>query len=956
VALTANGDQAEVKPVPLAVACVQRTPLPMPPPHLLDELVRASAAPDSVRLVADQLFTAFPQARERLESEPALAARFVAVTAASHSLSRVIVTDPAALDVLARLEVPAPGPAGGPGQMHWDPAQADDVEDLVRRKHLSLLEVASHDLNGLTDLEQVTGSLSLVADRVLTGALRLAGADNGLAVIAMGKHGADELNYSSDIDILLVASDAADVDPSLARSVVAIGSRAFRIDTNLRPEGRSGVLVRSVDSYVAYWNRWARPWEFQALLKARYSAGDATTGRLFEEAASEHLWSRRFGADDLAELRTMKARAEAIVAKRGLDHRELKRGRGGIRDVEFSVQLLQLVHGGRDPALRLRATLPCLAELAEAGYVAAEDAAALAIAYRFLRTVEHRLQLVEEAQVHTVPADRPSRDRLARVLGFRGRPQETPGERFDAVLARHQGTGRAIHERLFFRPLLEAFAGGTTQSTAPRHDDQAAGEHLFASDAAEERLAAFGFADADRTRQALSELTRGLTRSSRLMQQLLPLLLDWLSESPDPDQGLVGLRTLAGAPHRRDLLVTAFRESPEVARRLCLLLGTSRRLGEIIARHPDFVELLDDRAALTALEPDELVQNAMIAADQGPYRRPGALRHFFETETVRIAARDLLDLSSLHETGRALANLGAAVVAAGLHAVAPGVPMAVIGMGSFGGAEIAYGSDLDVLLVYEGTTASDMQAAEHAASALFRLCNGSTPAEGIVRIDASLRPEGRQGPLARSLDAFERYHRRWGETWERQALLRARPVAGNEAVVERFVALADQAVWSSPLDETAEREIRRMKARIERERIPPSDDPQFHLKLGRGSLADVEWTAQLLQLRTGTRATGTRDALDLLERAGALDATDAGALREAYGFCARTRNRWHLVGSYVAGAGGVVGSGADAMPRQPQLQSRLARSLGTTPTELRESYRRVTRRSRKVVERVFYGL
>jgi glutamate-ammonia-ligase adenylyltransferase len=924
----------------------------MPPPHLLDELVRASAAPDSVRLVADQLFTAFPQARERLESEPALAARFVAVTAASHSLSRVIVTDPAALDVLARLEVPAPGPAGGPGQMHWDPAQADDVEDLVRRKHLSLLEVASHDLNGLTDLEQVTGSLSLVADRVLTGALRLAGADNGLAVIAMGKHGADELNYSSDIDILLVASDAAAVDPSLARSVVAIGSRAFRIDTNLRPEGRSGVLVRSVDSYVAYWNRWARPWEFQALLKARYSAGDATTGRLFEEAASEHLWSRRFGADDLAELRTMKARAEAIVAKRGLDHRELKRGRGGIRDVEFSVQLLQLVHGGRDPALRLRATLPCLAELAEAGYVAAEDAAALAIAYRFLRTVEHRLQLVEEAQVHTVPADRPSRDRLARALGFRGRPQETPGERFDAVLARHQGTGRAIHERLFFRPLLEAFAGGTT----PRHDDQAAGEHLFASDAAEERLAAFGFADADRTRQALSELTRGLTRSSRLMQQLLPLLLDWLSESPDPDQGLVGLRTLAGAPHRRDLLVTAFRESPEVARRLCLLLGTSRRLGEIIARHPDFVELLDDRAALTALEPDELVQNAMIAADQGPYRRPGALRHFFETETVRIAARDLLDLSSLHETGRALANLGAAVVAAGLHAVAPGVPMAVIGMGSFGGAEIAYGSDLDVLLVYEGTTASDMQAAEHAASALFRLCNGSTPAEGIVRIDASLRPEGRQGPLARSLDAFERYHRRWGETWERQALLRARPVAGNEAVVERFVALADQAVWSSPLDETAEREIRRMKARIERERIPPSDDPQFHLKLGRGSLADVEWTAQLLQLRTGTRATGTRDALDLLERAGALDATDAGALREAYGFCARTRNRWHLVGSYVAGAGGVVGSGADAMPRQPQLQSRLARSLGTTPTELRESYRRVTRRSRKVVERVFYGL
>jgi glutamate-ammonia-ligase adenylyltransferase len=833
----------------------------MPSPKLLDELVRASAAPATVRLVADQLFTSWPTARERLESEPGLAARFISVAAASRSLSRVIVTDPAALDVLAQLGPLAPHRPAATDRMRWDPAQASDVEDLVRRKHLCLLEVAARDLSGLDGLEEVTGALSFVADRVLAGAITLGGANgSGLAVIAMGKHGAQELNYSSDVDILLVASDADGVDPSLARSVVAIGSRAFRIDTNLRPEGRSGVLVRSVDSYVAYWNRWARPWEFQALLKARHAAGDTATGQLFEKTASDHLWSRRFGADELAELRTMKARAESIVAKRGLDHRELKRGSGGIRDVEFSVQLLQLVHGGRDPALRMRATIPCLAELADAGYVAAEDAAALAIAYRFLRTVEHRLQLVEEAQVHTVPSDRQSRDQLARVLGFKGRPQETPCERFDTVLAHHQSTGRAIHERLFFRPLLEAFAGGSTRKTGSRHGDSDANEHGFAGDAAAERLAAFGFADADRTRQALSELTRGLTRSSRLMQQLLPLLLDWLSESPDPDQGLIGLRTLAGRPHRRDLLVTAFRESPEVARRLCLLLGTSRRLGEIIARHPEFVELLDDRPALAALEPSQLVHNAMIAAEQAPDRRAGALRHFFEIETVRIAARDLLDLSSLHETGRALADLGAAVVRASLHAVAPGVPMAVIAMGSFGGAEIAYGSDLDVLLVYEGTGSSDMAAAEQAAAALFRLCNGSTPVEGIVKIDASLRPEGKRGPLARSLDAFEQYHHRWGETWERQALLRARPVAGSIEVIERFAAIGEQVVWSSPLDETAVREIRRMKARIERERIPPSDDPQFHLKLGRGSLSDVEWTAQLLQLQNGVRASGTRES------------------------------------------------------------------------------------------------
>src|SRR5208283_4162530 len=290
----------------------------------------------------------------------------------------------------------------------------------------------------------------------------------------------------------------------------------------------------------------------------------------------------------------------------------------------------------------------------------------------------------------------------------------------DAVLAHHQGTGRAIHERLFFRPLLEAFAGSKTDEIS-RTGDLTASGHGFAADAAQERLAAFGFTDADRTRQALIELTRGLTRSSRLMHHLLPLLLDWLSESPDPDQGLVGLRTLAGGPHRRDLLVTAFRESPELARRLCLLLGSSRRLGEIIARHPDFVVLLDDEAALAAPDRQALVEKALIAADQHPDRRTAALRHFFEIETVRIAARDILDLSGLRETGRALADLGGVVVEAALHAVAPSVPMAVVAMGSFGGAEIAYGSDLDVLLVYEGSCASDVRAAEQAASALFRL-------------------------------------------------------------------------------------------------------------------------------------------------------------------------------------------------------------------------------------------
>ena len=427
------------------------------------------------------------------------------------------------------------------------------------------------------------------------------------------------------------------------------------------------MLVRSIASYVAYWERWARPWEFQALIKARHSAGDPGTGAGSNRSASEHLWSRRFGADELAELRRLKARAEAVVSRRGLDHRELKRGRGGIRDVEFSVQLLQLVHGGHDPALRLRATLPALAELAEAGYVAAGDAATLAIAYCFLRTVEHRLQLVEEAQVHTVPQDRESRDRLAEGARFPGPSRKRPPRSLRQSPRPLPSREQAIHKRLFFRPLLEAFARPTasagTDGPRPEFNRRA---RLCRRELLRSALPPSGSSTPSGPARLCVSSHGGLTRSSRLMQQLLPLLLDWLSESPDPDQGLMGLRTLAGGPHRRDLLVTAFRESPEVARRLCLLLGTSRRLGEIIARNPDFVQLLGDKSALSSLEPAEMLAKAMIAADQGPQRRGGALRHFFELETARIAARDVLGLAGLRETGHALADLGAAVVSAGL--------------------------------------------------------------------------------------------------------------------------------------------------------------------------------------------------------------------------------------------------------------------------------------------------
>jgi glutamate-ammonia-ligase adenylyltransferase len=879
------------------------------------DLVEHSADPDAVRATLARIDG---DLAARLGADPALAAAFVAVAAASRSASRLVETDPAALGVLADLDAPAPG--GGV-------TDAADPDDLARRKRLAQLRIVARDLLALDPLEATTAALADLAADVLAASLRLAGAGD-LAVIGMGKLGGRELNYASDVDVMFVEGD-----PRAAQAVMEIARRCFRVDANLRPEGRDGALTRSIESYLTYWRRWAQPWEFQALLKAVPVAGDPDVGREWASAASFVLWGRRLTTDDLRSLRSMKARAEADVLRRGLADREVKRAPGGIRDIEFAVQTLQLVHGRSDPELRSPTTLRALAELDTAGYVASDDAAGLASAYRFLRRVEHALQIEDERQTHTLPADRDRRRRIARVLGYRGSREAGATEAFDRDLARHRNLVRTIHERLYFRPLLDALAGAGSLSP----------------EAAAEALASFGFADAERTRAAVRELTRGLTRSSRMMRQLMPLVLDWLSAAPDPDLGLLGLRKLASGERRAVELAHAFRDSPEVARRLCLLLGTSGLIGNVLVTNPDLIPRLAAAERLQTREREALLASAAstLGWRDDPDERQRALRRWRNRHLLGVAARDVFDEADEATVGADLTALAEATCAVAVDQLDPQVPFAVVAMGRFAGGDLSYASDLDVLFVHEGTTPDEHEEGLRLASGLTRFLAGETPAHRIYPIDAGLRPEGRQGPLSRSLDGYGVYLDRWAQTWERQALTRARPVAGDADLGCRFSELIAQAVWDRPFTAEHEREIRRMKARIERERIPPGEDPEFHLKLGRGSLSDVEWTAQLLQLRTGIRSPSTVGALDALEAAGAIDPDDAEILRTAYRFCERTRNRWWLVGS--------APTAADALPSRQGDLSRLARSLDTTASRLREGYRRVTRRSRRVVERLFYG-
>ncbi len=709
----------------------------------LDEAIERSASPADSRRVLERLAETGPDAAKVLADNPDLVAATVAVTGVSRSLSRVVETDPEALSVLAALD-------------ERPPVDGDSVDELVRWKTREELRIAARDLLGLDPLEDTIAAITMLAADVLAAAHRLVASEGAsLAVIGMGKLGGNELNYASDIDVMFVGEGDLEVLTKTARRLVELVRTCYRVDAGLRPEGKAGPLVRSLASFEAYWDRWAEPWEFQALLKARAVAGDVALGGEFDEAAGRHLWSRVFSADDLRALRQLKARSESELARRGLTDREVKRGRGGIRDIEFAVQLLQLVHGRLDPDLRSPTTLTALAELGTAGYVDEEDAGQLADAYRFLRSLEHRLQLRDSTQVYAMPVADEERRRIARSLGLRDAAGASALEQLDAALARHQATVRMIHERLYFRPLLEAFASGDE-------------ELLSRPGAVEARLSAFGFSDGLRTRAAVRELTRGLTRSSRLMQQILPLLLGWLAESPDPDLGLLNVRNLVNDPRRSAEFTRVFRESPEAARRLCHLVGTTRLTADTLQRNPDLVARLPDPARLVTRDRADLVGSATHALDwrDDVEQRQRALRRWKDRHLLGVIARDVLHDSPVTDVGAGITSIAEASLEAALGAFGSSLPLAVIALGRFGGAELSYASDLDVVFVYEGSAPSDFEEATRLAMDLRRFVAGATPAERIWNIDLDLRPEGKQGPVARSVEGYSAYFHRWAHVWE----------------------------------------------------------------------------------------------------------------------------------------------------------------------------------------------
>ncbi len=862
------------------------------------------------------------------------------------------------------------------GMADLAPATPEDALRAAYRR--CLLAVAARDVCGTSDLAETAAELADLATATLRAALGIAETEQPadaaacrLAVIAMGKAGGRELNYESDVDVIFVAEAPDGGDESKAlQAATRLAARMMRIcsattaegtiwevDANLRPEGKNGPLVRTLSSHLAYYRRWAKTWEFQALLKARPVAGDQALGQAYVDALAPMVWQAAEREHFVTDVQQMRRRVVDNIPAAHLD-RELKLGPGGLRDVEFAVQLLQLVHGRTDPALRSGTTLTALSQLAEGGYVGRADAAALDAAYRFLRSMEHRIQLHKLRRTHLVPEDEADLRRLGRSLGFRSEPVAELRREW----RRHSVEVRRLHEKLFYRPLLDAFA-----QLEP-------GAARLSPDAARQRLEALGYADPVSALRHLEALASGVSRKAAIQRTLLPVLLGWFADSADPDAGLLNFRKVSDALGRTPWYLRLLRDEGAAAENLARVLSAGRLAPDLLLRAPEAVALLGDPEGLRPRALPALEQEVLAAAKRADTAESAVtvVRGVRRRELFRTAAADLTGGfgpeddpgGAVDAVGTAISDLTTATLTGALRAavdaVGAGEPLptriAVIGMGRFGGRELGYGSDADVLFVHDPQPGAEeheaAKAALKVANELRRLLQIPTTDPPLV-VDADLRPEGKSGPLVRSLASYAAYYRRWALVWESQALLRATPAAGDEELGARFVELIDPLRYPAEgLGEEAVREIRRLKARMEAERLPRGADPTTHTKLGRGGLSDVEWTVQLLQLRhgwaePGLRTTRTREALSAACAAGLVDTEDAAVLDEAWVLATRVRNAVMLV----------RGRPGDTFPNDGRELAAVGRYLGYGPGQvgtMLDDYRRITRRARAVVERLFY--
>lgn len=875
-----------------------------------------------------------------------------------------------------------------------EPSDAEGIQRRLRRyKYRELLRLMVRDAALKAPMPELGREQSALAEACIRAALAWAERSltarygtpetPGFCVLGLGKLGGEDLNFSSDVDLIYLyredghtSGGSSGALPSVqfytrlgelvtqALSRTTADGFCYRVDLNLRPQGRGGAMVVSLPSALAYYELYGRTWERAALLKARCVAGDAELADELLAGLGPFLWPRSLDLSAVDSLRDLKAQID-LRGKASAD--DVKLGPGGIREVEFFVNALQLLQGGKDSTLRERVTMRALRKLERAGFVSGPDADALEEAYLFLRRVENRLQMLEERQTQALPQGERERRRLAASLRFKD------WDALHAELSRHR------------RFVLEAFntlLGQTARDEMP--DEPLLWLALDPELAIEERKAALekrGFAASER---ALTELER-LSRVHRSPFALggsgvkAVRLLSQLAQTPDPDQALMLFSDFLTRLNQPEGYLDLLTNLPRASRRLFNLFGQSEFLARIFLRHPELLDALVQQQLDEPVKSSERIRQelaARLGRHTDPEARHAAMPRFKNEELLRIGLNDISGDLSVPDVARQLTAVADAVLdeclflAEGEQRERYGVPMrgsmreglVVIAMGKQGGYELGYHSDLDLIFVYSGEggaettggTRGTLTHREYFAKVVQRLLSLLTVQlrEGyLYKIDARLRPSGNQGALVVSLDAFRKHHQERAQLWERQALVKARPVAGDTT---RFQLLQENVltplVYERPLPPDAAAEIDRLRTRMEREVAHETAD-ELNPKAGHGGLVDVEFTVQYLQLLHGrehprVRGTNTLTAIDALFSEGCISVEDTEALRSGYLFLRRLENRLRLV----------HGHSLTRMPTRGRALSQLARRLGVLGPDpgaaLLAEYRACAERVRAVYARV----
>lgn len=854
----------------------------------------------------------------------------------------------------------------------WEDA-ASHLRKIYRRRLFDIIadDLLAEDPYTPDHVESITARLSQAADEALQGALYIArlledpDAEVRLCIIAMGKTGGGELNYVSDVDVMYVLADSAPTEePEVTRlhleratriaSLVASicsspGKEAplWSVDANLRPEGRDGALVRTIDSYRVYWDRWAQNWEFQALLKARPCAGDMEVGERFLEYASLLIWEASARPGFVDDVRSMRAQVENSVPLKVRDN-ELKLGVGGLRDIEFSIQFLQLVHGRNDTQIRQRSTLGALEALSARGYIARTDAANLREAYAFLRTLEHRSQLLRMHRTHTLPSGLRQLERLLRSLHGTPATVEQLHEQLRALRLRV----RELHHSVFFRPIIAASA---------RLDE----DLIYLDDqAAMDRLRAIGYLDPRSALKHIESLCAGTSRRAMIQRHLLPVLLSWIADGANPDMGLLNFRVLSDEIGDSHWYLALLRDSDYAASQLCWVLSASAWIGSLIRLFPEAVSWLDS-AELLETPSFEVLSRQMrsVAGRAGNIDEAiEKIRLIRTREVLRIALREAT--GSKEGVGRDLCVVADACVLSSLEAFdlfdesKEHIPLHIelCALGSYGARELSYTSDLDVLaVVADSCDASTLRRAHERITRLKQLLSSSSRALPVA-LDFALRPEGKNGALVRTLDSYTEYYERWAQVWEKQMLLRLRPLgAGNTA--EALYQFAQTYCFHTPLSDDETREIQLMKVRVERERIPGGIDPRMHIKLGPGGLSDIQWLVELLQLQSGSadcdlRTSSTRQALLELLHRGKLSQSEYQRAASTWEFGQELRRARVIAAGPSASKNDVIPSNTEQLVAMAMLMgySREQREEMTT------KWLTSSRKMREVFEKLFWNI